>query len=87
VKVPAIHCEGVSNVSAALTLKAVAASAAPSEVLIAPQTPERLLIAVRPSAAHLLHDIPSIPVMSSLLTKSDFQTVCLTSSIRNLLSL
>ena len=67
VQVPDMHGAG-NDMSPAVTPSA-AVSAAASEVLIAPPTPERLMTAARPSAAHLLHDIPSMPIMSSLLTK------------------
>lgn len=57
--------EGGSDMVPALTPSA----AAVCEMLIAPPTPERLMAAARPFDAHLLRDIPSMPIMSSLLTK------------------
>ena len=42
---------------------------AAAEVLIAPTTPDRIASGGRASAAHLLHDMPNLPVMSMLLTR------------------
>ena len=43
---------------------------AAAEVLIAPTTPDRMAASGgRASAAHLLHDMPNLPVMSTLLTR------------------
>ena len=42
---------------------------AAAEVLIAPTTPDRMASGGRASAAHLLHDVPNLPVMSMLLTR------------------
>ena len=51
---------------------------AAAEVLIAPTTPDRMASAGRASAAHLLHDMPNLPVMSMLLTRpTASQKVCL----------
>lgn len=43
---------------------------AAAEVLIAPTTPDRMAASGgRASAAHLLHDMPNLPVISTLLTR------------------
>ena len=67
VQVPEMYDGG--NDMVAPVMPSAAAAMPVSEVLIAPPTPERLMTAARPSAAHLLHDIPSMPIMNSLLTK------------------
>ena len=62
-QVPEEH-EAAACIPATINVPSAAA-----EILIAPTTPDRMASGGRASAAHLLHNVPNLPVMSMLLTR------------------